>query len=44
MTNGGGIHHAARKKASAKKKQGKTPARHKPAKALLTKGITTRPS
>lgn len=40
MTNGGGIHHTARKKAKAKKNQRKTSKTHKPAKAMLTKGIT----
>lgn len=39
MTNGGGIHHTARKKAKTKKNQ-KKPRTHKPAKAMLTKGIS----
>jgi hypothetical protein len=40
MTNGGGVHHSARKRAKAKKKQPKPTTKHKPAKALLAKAVS----
>ncbi len=40
MTNGGGIHHTAKKKAKTKTNQNKSTTKHKPAKAMMTKGIS----